>query len=131
MVICTTDYSEVCKNVKELTNDRRAEYFVDLVSNNSSINAGLVSLAEKGKLIIIGYTDEDLRISPSKLVHGELQILSSLAASKRDLADVIDMARRQLVKPVLDQEFSLAEINEALRKLENREVLGRNVIVFP
>jgi len=130
-VICTANFSKVGKIVKEHTNGQGTEFFIDLVGNNNSVNAGLDSLAKRGKLIIIGYTEEDLHISPSKLVHGELQILSSLAASKKDLSDAIDMAGRQLIKPIIDQEFSLAEINEALRRLENREVYGRNVIVFP
>lgn len=130
-IICSNSYTDIPRQVKELTHNRGTEFFMDLVGTNDSVNAGLDSLARRGKMIIIGYTAQSLVIDPSKLLHGELQILSSLAASKKDLVDVIDMAGRKLVKPVIENEYRLNDINKILDKLEKREVLGRNVIVFP
>ena len=70
-------------------------------------------------------------VAPIQLVLGELQVLSSVAAAKKDLVDVIDMASRGLVKPILENEYSLDQINEPITKLKERKALGRNVIVFP
>lgn len=130
-VVCSNNYADVPRQIKEFTGVRGAEFYMDFVGTSDSVNAGLDSLARRGKLVIIGYTAQELVIDPSRLVHSELQILSSLAASKQDLEDVIDMAKRKLVAPVIDNEYDLEDINLALEKLQKREVLGRSVIVFP
>lgn len=130
-VVCSNVYAAIPRQIREFTDGRGAEFYMDFVGTNDSVNAGLDSLARRGRLVIIGYTAQDLVIDPSKLVHSELQIISSLAASKQDLVDVIDMAKRKLVAPVIDVEYSLGDINLALERLQNREVLGRSVIVFP
>ena len=129
-VIVTTDYSTVPEKIKGLTNNKGANVFMELVGTTDTISAGVSSLANRGRFMIIGYTSQNMDIAPIQLVLGELQILSSVAAAKRDLVDVIDMARRGLVKPILENEYTIDQINVALTKLKERKVLGRNVIVF-
>ena len=130
-VICTTDYTTVPQQVKDLTGGKGANVFMELVGTTDTISAGISSLAYRGRFMIIGYTSQNMVVAPIQLVLGELQVLSSVAAAKRDLVDVIGMAKRGLVKPIIENEYSIDQINEPITKLKERKVLGRNVIVFP
>lgn len=130
-VICTTDYNTVPQKVKDLTGGKGANVFMELVGTTDTISAGISSLTGRGRFVIIGYTSQNMVVAPIQLVLGELQVLSSVAAAKKDLVDVIDMASRGLVKPILENEYSLDQINEPITKLKERKALGRNVIVFP
>lgn len=129
-VICSTDYDkEIPERIRELTGGKGANVFVELVGTTKTMKAGISSLAKRGRFLIIGYTDQDLVVSPLSLVIGELKIVNSVAAAKKDLIDVIELARRGLVRPVIEGEYPLDRVNEALMKLKERKALGRNVIV--
>lgn len=129
-VICTTDYDTVPQQIKDVNNGKGVDVFMELVGTTKTISAGVSSLASRGRFMIIGYTSQNMDIAPIQLVLGELQILSSVAAAKKDLVDVIDMAKRGLVKPIIENHYPLEEINNALLQLKERKVMGRNVVVF-
>jgi len=60
----------------------------------------------------------------------ELQIVGSNGWTVEDLTTLLDMVRTRQLAPVIDRVFPLAEAREALRLLEDREVIGK-VIVTP
>jgi alcohol dehydrogenase len=60
----------------------------------------------------------------------ELQILGSNGWTVDDIATLLRLVDEGKLKPVIDRVFPLAEAREALRLLEDREVIGK-VIVAP
>ena len=54
--------------------------------------AGIRALGRGGKLVIIGYTGEHLNVHPIELILSEIQVITSVAASKRDLETAIGLA---------------------------------------
>ncbi len=45
-----------------------------------------------------------------------------------DLIELISIAKRNIIKPVISNRFSLEEATKALRMLKDGEILGRGVI---
>jgi NADPH:quinone reductase-like Zn-dependent oxidoreductase len=44
---------------------------------------------------------------------------------REDLSTLIDLIRAGQLRPVVDREFPLEDVNEAFRLLEDREVFGK------
>jgi propanol-preferring alcohol dehydrogenase len=130
LVDSNDDYEQVPDRVRAATNARGGDAYFELVGTEQTMRAGVRSLAKAGKFVSIGYTDEELRISPVELILGERQILSSVAAAKRDLITALDLAAAGRLDATIDTCYPLDEIETALTRLRNREVNGRNMIVF-
>jgi NADPH:quinone reductase-like Zn-dependent oxidoreductase len=111
---------------------RRFEGGVDVVVNYTGGDTWVKSLRalhRQGRLLTCGATagfdpKEDLRF----IWTFELQILGSNGWMREDLHLLLDMIRDGRLKPVIDRELPLEEVNEAFRLLEEREVFGKVVV---
>ncbi len=129
-VVITKDYSNVAEDIKKLTDGNGVDAFFELVGTAASANAGLNSLAKRGRYVIIGYTKDHVDLDPILMVIYELRIMASVAGTKQDLEDVLKLCEQGKVKVFVQSELKLDDVNVALEKLKNRTSLGRNVIVF-
>ena len=125
-----SDYDQLPERVRDVTEGLGADTYFELVGSERTMASGIRSLAKTGRFVSIGYTDEELRISPVELILGERQIVSSVAAAKRDLETALALATAGRLHATIDTRYPLDEIGTALTRLRNREVQGRNVIVF-
>ncbi len=123
-------YDRLPERIRELTGGAGADHFVELVGTSETMVAGIRSLGRGGKLVIIGYTGDHLDVHPIELILSELQVVTSVAASKRDLETAIELAAAGRLEVTIDTRYPLAEIGTALERLKARQVRGRNVIVW-
>ncbi len=121
-------YETLPERVRELTDGAGADHYIELVGTEETFLAGIRSLGRGGKLVIIGYTDEHLNVHPIELILSEIQVITSVAASRRDLETAIDLAAAGRLGVTVDTRYPLDEIGVALERLKARQVRGRNVI---
>lgn len=111
---------------------RRFDGGVDVVVNYTGGDTWVKSLRvlhRQGRLLTCGATagydpKEDLRF----IWTFELQILGSNGWMREDLHLLLDMISDGRLKPVIDRELPLEQVNEAFRLLEEREVFGKVVV---
>jgi len=111
---------------------RKFEGGVDVVVNFTGGDTWVKSLRalhRQGRLLTCGATagydpQEDLRF----IWTFELQVLGSNGWMREDLHALLDLIRMGRLKPVVDKELPLEQINEAFRLLEEREVFGKVVV---
>jgi propanol-preferring alcohol dehydrogenase len=123
-------YDTLPDRVKELTGGAGATHYVELVGTEETYLAGIRSLGAGGKLVIIGYTGDHLNVHPIELILSEIQVVTSVAASRRDLEAAIDLAAAGRLKVTIDTRYPLDEIGVAIERLKARQVRGRNVVVW-
>jgi alcohol dehydrogenase, propanol-preferring len=123
-------YDGLPDRVKELTNGAGADHYIELVGTEETFLAGIRSLGRGGKVVIIGYTGEHLNVHPIELILSEIQVITSVAASRRDLETAIDLAAAGRLRVTVDTRYPLEEIGEAIERLKARQVRGRNVVVW-
>jgi 2-desacetyl-2-hydroxyethyl bacteriochlorophyllide A dehydrogenase len=112
----------------------RAEGGVDVVVNFTGGDTwvkSLRTLSLGGRLLTCGATagfdpSEDIRF----IWTFELQILGSNGWAREDLLALIELVRSRRLKVLVDRSYPLADGAEALRSLENRQVIGK-VLVQP
>jgi alcohol dehydrogenase, propanol-preferring len=123
-------YESLPDRVRELTGGAGTDHYIELVGTEQTLAAGIRSLGRGGKLVIIGYTGEHLNIHPIELILSEIQVVTSVAASRRDLETAIQLAADDRLTVTIDTRYPLAEIGTALDRLRARKVRGRNVVVW-
>jgi 2-desacetyl-2-hydroxyethyl bacteriochlorophyllide A dehydrogenase len=123
-------YDELPGKIRDLTGGSGADHYVELVGTTRTMLAGVRSLGRGGKLVIIGYTDEHLDLHPIELILSEIQVVSSVAASRRDLETAVQLAAAGRLAATIDTRYPLEEIGTAIERLRARQVRGRNVIVW-
>jgi alcohol dehydrogenase len=105
---------------------------LDMVVNFTGGDTWVPSLKvlhRQGKVLTCGATasfdpKEDLRY----IWTFELRILGSNGWMREDLGKLIEMIQKGTLKPVMDRELPLEEVNEAFRLIEDREVYGKVVL---
>jgi len=128
--IVIDNYDGLSKKILAKTDGRGLDAFFELVGTRDSTREGLLSLASLGRFVIIGYTKDHLDVDPLWTVIGERKLLASVQGAKRDLEDVLQLAKQGKIKTVIQNKFALEEVNKALEALRLRKSLGRNVLVF-
>jgi D-arabinose 1-dehydrogenase-like Zn-dependent alcohol dehydrogenase len=93
--------------------------------------AGIRSLARRGTFVSIGYTADEIKIHPVELILSESRIVSSVAASKRDLETAVRLLADGRLEVVIDTRYPLEDVSIGVERLRARNVKGRNVIVWP
>jgi alcohol dehydrogenase, propanol-preferring len=122
------DYESLPGQVRELTEGRGADVFFELVGTTESMAAGVRSLAKAGRFVSTGYTDQVLKIHPIEFILSETSLVSTVAATRQDLHDALQLAASGAITVPVAARYPLDEVQIALDALRKRTVLGRQVL---
>jgi D-arabinose 1-dehydrogenase-like Zn-dependent alcohol dehydrogenase len=116
--------------IRSLTGGVGVDAVIENVGSAESLAWSLPATKNGGKLVIVGYSPGKPFPCDSMGMHyHEWEILGSRLSTKQDLAEVIDLVQRGLVKPLVTRRFALEAVNEALEELAGDRILGRAVII--
>ena len=106
------------------------EIAFEVIGNPKTISEGYSLIKKGGRLVVIGYTAEEMTFSPARLMYYELEMVGSLGCRPVDYLPLIEMIEQGKIKlePLITGEYPLDKINEALNELRNGEAL-RSIIV--
>lgn len=129
--IIVNEYTGLGDKVRAITNDRGVDVYYELVGTTETMNAGIDSLGLGGRLVIIGYKEnQNLNFFPVDLLVKEGQVLTSIAGCKRDIELALAYANEGRAKPIIENRMPLEKINDAITLIIERKVKGRSVIVM-
>ena len=120
---------EYVRNLKKETGGG-FEIAFEAIGNPKTISHGYSLLKKGGRLVVIGYTAEEMIFSPARLMYYELEMIGSLGCRPVDYLPLIEMIEQGKIKiePLITGEYPLDKINEALDELRNGKSL-RSIIV--
>ena len=102
---------------------------MEFVSNEDTLPSSYLSLKKAGRLVFVGYVPEiPMSVMPHELVRNELEILGSRATTKLELQQTMNLVSRGKIKPIIDQVFSLEDVEPAFEALRQGNSLGSNVV---
>lgn len=130
IVLDSAGYQPVADRIRALTGGLGADHFFELVGTTASMLAGIRGLARHGAAVIIGYTGDDLVINPVELILSETRVIGSVAAAKQDLETAVELAARGVLSAQIDTRYPIDEVGAGLDRLRQRQVNGRNVLVW-
>jgi propanol-preferring alcohol dehydrogenase len=122
------DFAGLPSAVRELTGGRGADVFFELIGTTESMTAGVRCLAKGGRFVSTGYTDQPLSVHPIEFILSETSLVSTVAATRQDLADALRLAASGAMTVPIPSRVQLDGVQGALDALRKRTVLGRQVI---
>jgi alcohol dehydrogenase, propanol-preferring len=122
------DFADLPSAVAELTGGRGADVFFELIGTTESMTAGVRCLAKGGRFVSTGYTDQPLSVHPIEFILSETSLVSTVAATRQDLADALRLAASGAMTVPIASRVQLDGVQGALDALRKRTVLGRQVI---
>jgi len=117
------------EQVMQLTGGEGADVVLEFVSNQDTLPSSYRSLKRAGRLVFVGYVPEiAMSLMPHEMVRNELEILGSRATTKQELQETMTLVSQGRIRPIVDQVFSLEDVESAFDALRQGQSLGRNVV---
>jgi NADPH:quinone reductase-like Zn-dependent oxidoreductase len=121
--------ADFAAEVRRLTGKRGVDVVIDHVGPDT-FDRNVRSLAKGGRLVMCGSTSGfEIKTDPRFVFFKNLSILGSTMGSRGELHEVLKLVGQGLLRPVVDAVLPMAEVREAHRRLEAREVFGKIVLV--
>ncbi len=120
--------SKIKDEIRKATNGKGVDVMVDFVVSDESVKNSSSSLANGGKIVLVGVSNKPLSINPQIFVLKEFSLYGSLVGNKSELADLVELAKSGRLKSIVTKKFALEDINSALQSLRNGEIMGRGYI---
>ena len=117
----------VVERVMDLTDGKGAEGVLDFVGERGVPAQVPAMLAQGGTYYVVGY-GERVNIPNWDFVIREINVVGTLVGNYRDLAELMALAARGLVK-LHTQVYPLNDINQAIDDMNSGHLAGRGILV--
>jgi len=131
-VLLNASKVDVVEEIKKITKGKGVRAVVDFVGSRRTFETYLKTLGKRSYYVIVGlHSVIGPEIPILSMVISEISLLGSFWGNIRELYEVTELARRNLIKyRELVEKIKLSDINRAFERLEKGEVLGRQVVTF-
>ena len=128
--INTSKYEKqkIKEQVLRATNGRGVDIVIDCVGTESTVYNSIRLLNKGGMLVLVGLFGNQITLPLVPSVINEYSIIGSLWGNYNELREVIDLAKKKILKHSI-QKFPLNMINEAISLLKEGKIIGRAVII--
>ena len=123
------DAKSLLSTVRGLNQGRGADAIVDFVGKPATLSLGLRLLGHEGRLVLVGLGGGAAQLPlPILPLYGS-QIMGNFTGTPSELKELVEMAGKGAIAPVVTETHRLEEANEVLARLERGEIRGRAVLV--
>ena len=124
----SVDFSKLKDEVSAITKGKGIDVIIDCVGAENTVYNSIRLLNKGGTLVVVGLFGNQMTFPLVPSVINEYKIHGSLWGNYNELREVIRLASKGKLKHKINR-FALRDINKAINKLQNGEILGRAVIV--
>ena len=126
--IINSEKEDAVKAVMELTGRMGADAVIDFVNASSTVETDLNFLRRRAKLVLVGLFGGELKLNLIAMPTRSYKLIGSYTGSMNDLIELVSLAKRGIIKPIISNKFKLEEATKALKMLRDGKILGRGVI---
>jgi propanol-preferring alcohol dehydrogenase len=116
------------KAVMELTDKMGADAIIDFVNASKTVETDMQLLRRRGKLVLVGLFGGELKLSLVSMPTRAYKIIGSYTGSISEMVELVSLAKRGVIKPVVSGKFKLNQATEALTMLKDGKIIGRGII---
>jgi propanol-preferring alcohol dehydrogenase len=114
--------------VMELTNNMGADAVIDFVNASKSVETDMQILRRRARVVLVGLFGGELRLSLVSMPTRAYRLIGSYTGNLNQLTELVSLAKRGIIKPVISNRFKLNQATEALQMLRDGKIVGRGVI---
>ncbi len=120
--------ADTVQKILSICNDKGADSVIDFVNAPPTVKTGLAVLRKRGNLVLVGLFGGSLELSLVTIPLKSITIQGAYTGNYNDMVELLDLARKGAINPVISKRYSLDEANAALEDLKARKIIGRAVI---
>jgi propanol-preferring alcohol dehydrogenase len=114
--------------VMELTYNKGADAVIDFVNASKTVETDMQLLRRRAKVVLVGLFGGELKLNLVSMPTRAYSIIGSYTGNIQDMAELVSLANRKVIKPIISDRFKLDQATEALTKLKEGKIIGRGVI---
>ena len=126
--IINTKDPEASKNILSICNEKGADSIIDFVNAPPTVKLDLSVIRKRGNIILVGLFGGAVDLPLVSIPLKAITIQGAYTGNYNDLVELVDLAKKGIVKPIVSKRYVLDEANNALEDLRNRKVIGRAII---
>ncbi|MBE43710.1 MAG: zinc-binding alcohol dehydrogenase [Thaumarchaeota archaeon] len=116
------------KEIKELTNGMGADVIIDFVNASKTVTTDINMLRKRGRLVLVGLFGGSIELNLALMPLRAFKILGSYTGKYTDLVELVELAKKNVLRSIVSRKFKLDEANDALNQLKEGKIIGRAVI---
>lgn len=116
------------QKIMSICNEKGADSVVDFVNAPPTAKLDLAILRKRGNLVLVGLFGGSIELSLVTIPLKSLTVQGAYTGNYTDMVELLDLARRKVIDPIISQRYSLDDANTALEDLKARKIIGRAVI---
>ena len=126
--IINTKDPEASKNILSICNEKGADSIIDFVNAPPTVKLDLSVIRKRGNIILVGLFGGAVDLPLVSIPLKAITIQGAYTGNYNDLVELVDLAKKGIVKPIVSKRYVLDEANNALEDLRNRKIIGRAII---
>lgn len=119
---------ETSQKILSICNDKGADSVVDFVNAPPTAKLSLSILRKRGNLVLVGLFGGSIELSLVTIPLKSIIIQGAYTGNYNDMVELLDLARKGTINPVISKRYGLDDANTALEDLKARKIVGRAVI---
>ena len=116
------------KAVMEMTGNMGADAVIDFVNASKTVETDMQFLRRRAKVVLVGLFGGELKLNLLSMPTKTYKLIGSYTGSITDLEQLVSLAKRGVIRPIISNRFKLNQATEALTMLKNGKILGRGII---
>jgi propanol-preferring alcohol dehydrogenase len=116
------------KAIMELTEKMGADAVIDFVNASKTVETDMKILRRRAKVVLVGLFGGELQLNLVSMPTRAYKLIGSYTGTLTGMVELVSLARRGVIKPVISNKFKLDQATEALTDLKAGKIIGRGVI---
>jgi len=119
---------DTSQKILSICDNKGADSVVDFVNAPPTAKLGLSVLRKRGNLVLVGLFGGSIEMSLVTIPLKSITIQGAYTGNYNDMVELLELAKKGTINPIISKRYSLDEANTALEDLKARKILGRAVI---
>jgi propanol-preferring alcohol dehydrogenase len=124
----TTGSGNAAQKIISICNNKGADSVIDFVNAPQTAKTGLAVLRKRGNLVLVGLFGGSVELQLVTIPLKAITIQGAYTGNYNDMVELLELAKKGIIKQVISERYSLEQATEALEKLKQRKIIGRAVI---
>ncbi|MFM7796288.1 MAG: alcohol dehydrogenase [Candidatus Nitrosotenuis sp.] len=119
---------DAVQKIMSLCGGKGADCVIDFVNAPPTVKMGLAIIRKRGTLTLVGLFGGAIDLSLVSIPQKAITIQGAYTGNYNDMIELLNLAKRGVINPIISKRYSLSEANVALEDLKSRKILGRAII---
>ena len=116
------------KAVMEITDKMGADAVIDFVNNSKTVKTDMEILRRRARVVLVGLFGGALQLNLVTMPTRAYRLIGSYTGNMTDMVELVSLAKRGIIKPMISEKFTLDQATRALTRLKAGKIDGRAVI---